>query len=180
MHQFKSTVLPVLWASSSSLATKCVPSEFTSACISKMCLLLGLLAVRKQRRKSAFPSAGREPAVSGLLRPFTWVPGRQGPVPALGGRCGYGYPTHWHFKPLTAGESPGSSEGAPGHFASGPREGGGTTGHSDPSTPLPCSQSTYSLAFPFKITIFFFSGVFRVYTYTKNTSKVQVTAINEI
>lgn len=65
MHQFKGTVL--LQAGSSSLATKCVCSECTFACISEMCLFLGLLAVRAHRQDPAIPPALREGQGSGLL-----------------------------------------------------------------------------------------------------------------
>lgn len=209
MHQFKGTVLPVLQAGSSSLATKCVSSEFKFACISKTCLFLGLLAVRKQRHKSAFPIAVGELAVSDLLHPSAQLSGSRGlcPLsePGVGTEIQHtGTSNPWllalllppseHLVTSWADsekeEEPPATPALPLCF---PVAGVLTPAHAflasasaiSKLTPVHAGnqghfQITYSLTFHFKITIFFFPGLFLVYTSTKNTGKVQVTAINEI
>lgn len=90
MHQFKGTALPVLRAGSSSLATTCGSSEFKFACISKMCPLLALLAVRKQRHF---------PMLSGILRRQIFC----APLPGCqaGGGCALSLNQLWTTKSNT-------------------------------------------------------------------------------
>lgn len=155
-------------------------------------LFLGLLAVREHRHSHCC----QERLLSDVLHHCTWGSGRWGAEPLWPAADSEIHTLA--FPTIGAGNSP-DSRRAPGHSMHGPREGREATGPPGPSTLLPwllvlaqavlASTSakakfppvhagnqrlfpiTYSLAFHFKITGFFFP---QVYICTKTTTRFKL------